>query len=62
MGHNETGEFKRQTDDYGDVLREAGIPVTLSEIADRDHFDVILDLADADSWLSRQVLSQMELI
>ena len=61
-GHNETGEFKRQTDDYGDVLREAGIPVTLSEIADRDHFDVILDLTDADTWLSRQVLSQMELI
>ncbi len=58
-GDNETGEFKRQTDEYGNVLQDAGIPVTLSEIADRNHFDVILDLADANSWLSRQVFSQM---
>ena len=58
-GDNETGEFKRQTDEYGSVLQDAGIPVTLSEIADRNHFDVILDLADANSWLSRQVFSQM---
>ena len=58
-GDNETGEFKRQTDEYESVLQDAGIPVTLSEIADRNHFDVILDLADANSWLSRQVFSQM---
>jgi arylformamidase len=58
-GDNETNEFKRQTDEYGTVLQDAGIPVTLREIADRNHFDVILDLADADSWLSRQVFSQM---
>jgi arylformamidase len=58
-GDNETNEFKRQTDEYGTVLQDAGIPVTLSEIADRNHFDVILDLADTSSWLSRQVFSQM---
>ena len=58
-GDNETGEFKRQTDAYESVLQDAGTPVTLSEIADRNHFDVILDLADANSWLSRQVFSQM---
>ncbi len=61
-GDNETAEFKRQTDDYGDALQKAGIPVTLSEIADRNHFDVILDLADENTWLSRQILSQMDLI
>jgi arylformamidase len=60
-GDNETAEFKRQTDEYGSVLQGAGIPVTLSEIADRNHFDVILDLADASSWLSRQVFDQMGL-
>ncbi len=58
-GDNETGEFKRQTDEYESVLQDAGIPVTLSEIANRNHFDVILDLADTNSWLSRQVFSQM---
>lgn len=61
-GDNETDEFKRQTDEYGSVLQQSGIPVTLSEIADRNHFDVILDLADAGTWLSRQILSQMSLI
>lgn len=60
-GDNETGEFKRQTDEYEAKLLDAGIPVTASEIADRNHFDVILDLADEDTWLSRQVLSQMGL-
>lgn len=58
-GDNETGEFKRQTDEYRKVLQDAGIPVTLNEIADRNHFDVILDLSDATTWLSRQVLGQM---
>lgn len=61
-GINETNEFKRQSGEYGDVLQDAGIPVTLHEIADRNHFDVILDLADAESWLSQQILSQMGLI
>jgi len=58
-GENETAEFKRQTDDYHDVLRNAGMTVSLAEIADRNHFDVILDLADAGSWLSQQVRRQM---
>ncbi len=58
-GENETAEFKRQTDEYGSALRNAGIPVARSEIADRNHFDVILDLADAGTWLSQQVLKQM---
>ena len=60
-GENETTEFKRQTDEYGNVLRNEGIAVTFSEIADRNHFDVILDLVDASSWLSQQVLSQMRI-
>lgn len=60
-GENETAEFKRQTDDYQKVLKEVGMPATLKEIADRNHFDVILDFADANSWLSEQVLSQMKL-
>ncbi len=58
-GDNETAEFKRQTDDYRDVLQQAGIPVTLREVEDRHHFDVVLDLADPGSWLSQQVFRQM---
>ncbi len=60
-GENETAEFKRQTDEYGNVLRKASIPMALREIGDRNHFDVILDLADASTWLSQQVLKQMDI-
>jgi arylformamidase len=60
-GENETAEFKRQTDDYQKVLEKVGMPATLKEISERNHFDVILDFADANSWLSQQVLSQMKL-
>lgn len=58
-GDNETGEFKRQSEEYAARLRDEGIPVTAREIENRNHFDVILDLADADSWLARQVFAQM---
>lgn len=60
-GDNETDEFKRQTDEYAGKLVNENIPVTLREIPDRNHFDLILDLTDADSWLSQRVLSQMGL-
>ena len=60
-GDNETAEFKRQTDEYRAVLRESGIPVAFKEIPKRNHFDVIMDLADADTWLSQEVIRQMGL-
>ena len=60
-GDNETDEFKRQTLDYRSRLRSQDVDVVFSEIGDRNHFDVILDLADSDSWLSREVRRQMDL-
>ena len=60
-GDNETGEFKRQTDEYARDLRDANVPVSHGEISKRNHFDVILDLADPNSWLSQEVLRQMNL-
>jgi len=61
-GDNETGEFKRQTDEYRDQLLDSGFPVCFKEIRDRNHFDVIMDLSDPNAWLSQQVLEQMGLI
>ncbi|MFT5500186.1 MAG: arylformamidase [Woeseiaceae bacterium] len=58
-GENETAEFKRQTNDYLALLRGQNMSVVCKEIPGRNHFDVILDLADAGSWLSRMVLKQM---
>ena len=60
-GSNETSEFKRQTDDYRLLLDKTGIDITHREIADRNHFDIVLDLTDSDTWLSRQTLRQMGL-
>ena len=58
-GDNETAEFKRQTDDFRKRLVAGGTDVTFREIRDRNHFDVILDLADDSSWLFRSIQRQM---
>lgn len=58
-GDNETSEFKRQTNAMKNHLAEQEIMVTHAEIAQRNHFDVILDLADENTWLSQQVFKQM---
>lgn len=60
-GDNETSEFRRQTDAYREQLLQAGETVCCNEIADRNHFNVIMDLADSDTWIGRQVLQQMGL-
>lgn len=60
-GDNETAEFKRQTDEYSEELQAGGWDIRFSEIAERNHFDVILDLCDARSWLARSVLAGMGL-
>ena len=59
-GSNETSEFKRQSDEYRRKLKALGVPVTYKEINNRNHFDVILDLADASSWLASSTLSHMD--
>lgn len=60
-GENETSEFKRQSLQFKEKLITLGYQVTFQEIADRNHFDVILDLADQNSWLFTQVLNQMNI-
>ena len=58
-GDDETSEFKRQTNEYRDFLSQSGETVSFSEIRNRNHFDVIMDLMHSDTWLARQVLGQM---
>jgi hypothetical protein len=43
-------------------LSQAGIEVSCNEITNRNHFDIILDLSDPNSWLCHQVFRQMKLI
>lgn len=52
-GENETGEFKAQSHVFADHLTAAGAQATVVEIAGRNHFDVVLDLAEPDTRLGR---------
>lgn len=61
-GDNETSEFKRQSNELIDKLKSLSIEVIKGEIAGRNHFDVILDLAQPNSWLCQQVFKQMKII
>ncbi|OUS28790.1 hypothetical protein A9Q98_07115 [Thalassotalea sp. 42_200_T64] len=53
-GEDETAEFKRQTAAIAALVFE-----DVFEIPERNHFDVIIDLADDGSWLCQQVFQQM---
>ena len=52
----EPAGFKRQSVEYHRLWTEAGFPSTLMEIDDRNHFDVVLDLADSEAMLSKALL------
>ncbi len=58
-GANETTEFKRQSLALIEQLSAIGVTTPCNEIADRNHFDVILDLANEHSWLCQQAFDQM---
>ena len=45
-GAIETSEFKRQSRAFAARLAADGVPCTSLEVAGRNHFDVVLDLAD----------------
>lgn len=60
-GNNETSEFKRQSDELYYHYQQRKVPIIKQEIQGRNHFDVILDLSDTDSWLAKQVFKQMNI-
>jgi arylformamidase len=59
-GEVETDEFKRQSRDFAAQLRAAGMLGQSFEVPQRNHFDVILDLADPHTILGRQVLALLQ--
>jgi arylformamidase len=56
-GEVETDEFKRQGRDFAAQLLQAGRGCSSFELPGRNHFDVILDLADIDTVLGREVVN-----
>jgi arylformamidase len=59
-GENETDQFKRQSRTFAQALQEAGTDCVEFETAARNHFDVILDLADPATLLGRRVLALIQ--
>jgi arylformamidase len=59
-GEIETDQFKRQSRAFAQALREAGTDCVEIENANRNHFDVILDLADSATVLGRRVLALIQ--
>ena len=58
-GGNETGEFKRQTDDFAAAWQARGATATHVEMDHTDHFDIVLDFCDADGKLTQAVFAHM---
>jgi arylformamidase len=56
-GEIETDQFKRQSRAFARALRDAGADCVDFECVNRNHFDVILDLADPATVLGRQVVA-----
>ena len=55
-GEIETRSFKAQSADFTAALRRAGTPCSSFEVPARNHFDVILDLADPGTSLGHRTL------
>jgi arylformamidase len=54
-GAIETDQFKQQSRVFAQAIRDGGSGCLDFEIADRNHFDVILDLADPAAVLGQHV-------
>lgn len=59
LGNIETDEFKRQSQMMAEKLRDQGLEVLFKIIDERNHFDVILDLADKSTWLFQKTIALM---
>ena len=58
-GGNETSEFKRQTDEFAAAWRSRGFAAEHVDMADTNHFDIVMDFLDPDGALTGAVCRQM---
>jgi len=57
----DTQEFKRQSNLYADIWRGLGSSVSVMDVQDTNHFDILFELAKSDSPLFKAVMSMMGL-
>jgi arylformamidase len=56
VGGRETGEFRRQTQDYVEAWRGAGHPVRVVPMPEHNHYSLMLELGDPHSPLVETML------
>ena len=59
-GSVETAEFKRQSRAFASQLGAAGVPCETLEIEGRNHFDVIMDIADPATALGQRTWGYLQ--
>ena len=61
-GEIEPGDFKTQSRAFATKLKESDVPVRALEIPTRNHFDVVLDLADTSTALGAEVANLIRVV
>lgn len=56
---HDSPEFRKQSEDYYKMLEAAGLNVTLEDVPDTDHFNVIERLVDGEYHLTKLLLKMM---
>ena len=59
-GENETDEFKYQSEAFAQNLMDYGILVETCEVIGKNHFDIILDLANKNGTLGKKFYKLIE--
>jgi arylformamidase len=61
-GEIEPDDFKTQSLAFAAKLKDSDVPFRALEIPERNHFDVILDLADTDTALGAEVANLVQIV
>ncbi|XP_036442754.1 kynurenine formamidase isoform X1 [Colossoma macropomum] len=59
VGQNDSPEFRKQSEDYFKSVETAGLKVTLEDIPNTDHFNIIEQLVDENYHLTQLLLKMM---
>lgn len=59
VGELETSEFKRQAKSYADAWAGRGWPCSHFQVAGCNHFDIVFDLCDPASRVSKEVFDMI---
>ncbi|XP_061889575.1 kynurenine formamidase isoform X2 [Entelurus aequoreus] len=59
VAENDSPEFRKQSEDYYKTLKETGLNVTMEDVPNTDHFNIIEQLVDGEYHLVKLLLKMM---